>query len=941
MRFTNRFILIGLALIAALTSSAQYVQPMRYDHYSVTQQMNVGSGVVRVTAPSAYLEIGPTSGGTKGLLGPRLSTTERNAIPLPADGLLIYNTTTKKYQYYDGGSSTWKDIGSGAFGGSGITQLGTSPWGLTILNDSTYYVDSMKVLTKYQGEKTRDSLATLINARVPSSRNITINGVTLDLSVDRSWTISGTGGSTGIRFDSSYTSMGGSRGGDSFVVKSVRIRRNNATVTPTQTGDSAMYWNIDVPIPDSLKQDGDTLRFYYTGAPDFAVYNPTSVGGSQNLQQTTDLGDSTTHRIVTNDSLKAQDAYIHGSVFVGDTLYSRADSLIAFGTSITAGSGVSSTQRFSKLLAERYGMIEANFGAGGATLNSLYIALYKIPTKTSNRGALMFEYGMNDAATLDTNTFKTRYRVIVDTAIARGWTPNKIILVGGPFSEASLYTHIASYSRATQTVAEEKGTKYFNAYSFMQAGGGTALTADSVHPTALGHAFIFHAANKAFWEFKKTGLVDITGSLIVRKMGIFGSVPATSAYPVGSVAVFNGKTQFLTNVFIGDTVLKGSSAMLNVSTSGGQDGLFVKDNSSLGTAKVSGSEINVIDASNNSTKIRSTSIVVGNGSLSISGSAGRRLMDIGVYGGITVNEDGNTDNFRIEGDNQTHLFYTDGTNDRIGIRTSTPDADFTVNGSVHLLSTVRASGLPTGKQAYQIYADASGAFYRGDTIVGGSGGSGTVTSIATNTGTGITGGTITSSGTLAIDTNLVSTRLWRQKGIDSVQANVNQKLNITDTANIKPRLYAGTNVNITGTYPNLTISSTADTTTVPLITFTAGAGFAADTAMVTDSSLFGSLFTGQYEYTIKEVQAVIKGNSGDSIVLKIVYNDSFNVDGTKINGTGLSLNNRYTGNNFSITTNRTVPVNSWLWMKPESVIAGKKPKYVSVTLLGYKTYLAP
>ena len=61
---------------------------------------------------------------------------------------------------------------------------------------------------------------------------------------------------------------------------------------------------------------------------------------------------------------------------------------------------------------------------------------------------------------------------------------------------------------------------------------------------------------------------------------------------------------------------------------------------------------------------------------------------------------------------------------------------------------------------------------------------GTVTSVATNNNTGITGGTITTSGTLAIDTIVISTRLWRQKGIDSVSANVNLKVNISDTANM-------------------------------------------------------------------------------------------------------------------------------------------------------------
>lgn len=49
-------------------------------------------------------------------------------------------------------------------------------------------------------------------------------------------------------------------------------------------------------------------------------------------------------------------------------------------------------------------------------------------------------------------------------------------------------------------------------------------------------------------------------------------------------------------------------------------------------------------------------------------------------------------------------------------------------------------------------------------------GVGTVTSVATNTGSGITGGTITGTGTIAADTTLLSTRLWRQKAVDSINA---------------------------------------------------------------------------------------------------------------------------------------------------------------------------
>ena len=62
---------------------------------------------------------------------------------------------------------------------------------------------------------------------------------------------------------------------------------------------------------------------------------------------------------------------------------------------------------------------------------------------------------------------------------------------------------------------------------------------------------------------------------------------------------------------------------------------------------------------------------------------------------------------------------------------------------------------------------------------------GTVTSVATSTGTGITGGTITSSGTIAADTLLLSTRAWRQKGVDSVASLINTR--ISGTTNYIPK----------------------------------------------------------------------------------------------------------------------------------------------------------
>lgn len=64
--------------------------------------------------PSAILAVTST---TKGMLLPRMTTTQRDAIISPATSLLIYNTTTGTVQMYTG--SVWQDMGSGGGGGGG------------------------------------------------------------------------------------------------------------------------------------------------------------------------------------------------------------------------------------------------------------------------------------------------------------------------------------------------------------------------------------------------------------------------------------------------------------------------------------------------------------------------------------------------------------------------------------------------------------------------------------------------------------------------------------------------------------------------------------------------------------------------------------------------------------------------------------------------------
>lgn len=85
------------------------------DQDAAAQSVGISSSSITPDA-SSILELRTTS---KGLLIPRLTTTERDNIPAAATGLMIYNTSTGKFNYYNG--SAWISLFSGTAGVNSIT----------------------------------------------------------------------------------------------------------------------------------------------------------------------------------------------------------------------------------------------------------------------------------------------------------------------------------------------------------------------------------------------------------------------------------------------------------------------------------------------------------------------------------------------------------------------------------------------------------------------------------------------------------------------------------------------------------------------------------------------------------------------------------------------------------------------------------------------------
>ena len=110
---------------------------------------------------SAILDVKSTE---KGLLIPRMSTTQRTSINSPANGLMVFDLTTKSFWFYDQTTTSWKEISMQGGGqdlsiANDVLSLSGSAATVDLSiydNDKTTIVQDADNDTKIQVEETAD-----------------------------------------------------------------------------------------------------------------------------------------------------------------------------------------------------------------------------------------------------------------------------------------------------------------------------------------------------------------------------------------------------------------------------------------------------------------------------------------------------------------------------------------------------------------------------------------------------------------------------------------------------------------------------------------------------------------------------------------------------------------------------------------------------------------
>lgn len=171
--------------------------------FAITEKISAQNIAINSTGnlpdTSAMLDVSST---VKGFLAPRMTTAQRNAIVLPATGLLVYNTSTNTFNVNIGtaASPSWSTL---SFGGATYTT-GNSGTDFNISNSGSTYtfnipdaaIDARGLITTgaqtIAGAKTLTG-ATTVSGTLTASNTVTLTSTASGAATDSILTITATG----------------------------------------------------------------------------------------------------------------------------------------------------------------------------------------------------------------------------------------------------------------------------------------------------------------------------------------------------------------------------------------------------------------------------------------------------------------------------------------------------------------------------------------------------------------------------------------------------------------------------------------------------------------------------------------------------------------------------------------------------------------------------
>lgn len=131
-------------------------------HASSAQTDNMGIGTL-TPDPSARLEVSATN---KGFLTPRMTSAERSAVSNPAEGLLVYDTSTSSFWYFKSGNWTElitqippvpSNVLFSSLNQTGVAGIAEVIMGSFVIPSSTFSQDGEFIDVHAFGEMTTDT----------------------------------------------------------------------------------------------------------------------------------------------------------------------------------------------------------------------------------------------------------------------------------------------------------------------------------------------------------------------------------------------------------------------------------------------------------------------------------------------------------------------------------------------------------------------------------------------------------------------------------------------------------------------------------------------------------------------------------------------------------------------------------------------------------------